>query len=172
MKKLKFVGLYGIVMPMSIPLIGLHAALGELGGLLFLWVFVEMLSPSERRIKRAQSVALVGLILLLSAWIVGGYYYVTYYGQVVKPVIKEGPLPWAHSVVMETKEHVFLFLPFLSIVVWGLLRNNHLTLMTDTKMRVALLVLIAEIVLITLAMAGMGFMISAGFRSALEAVRL
>lgn len=159
-------------MLMFLLLIGLHAALGELGGLLFLWVFVEMLNPTESRIWRAQRVALMGMILLIFAWVIGGYYYVTYYGPFVKPVIKEGPLPWAHSVAMETKEHVFLFLPYLSIVVWGLLRNNGLTLMTDMKMKVALLVLIAAIVLITLAMAGMGFMVSAGFRSALEAVRL
>lgn len=157
---------------MEMLLIGLHAGLGELGGFLFLWVFVELLNPTERRLKRAQTVALFGTIFLLLSWLVGGYYYVTVYGSLVKPVIKEGPFPWAHGVVTETKEHVFLFLPLLSITAYGLIARYRFVLIANKKLRVALLTLVGLVVLITLAMAAMGFIMSSGFRSALEAVNL
>src|SRR3989344_2053413 len=94
-------------------LIGLHAALGEIGILAFLWAFVELLNPTEHRTKRAVIAVSLGTILFFASWIIGGYYYVQYYGPDVKPVINAGSEPWAHKVFTETKEHVFLFLPFL-----------------------------------------------------------
>src|SRR3989338_7951756 len=97
-------------------LVGLHAALGELGALLFLWVLIEIIEPSTKRINRAKIISVMGLILILSAWFVAGSYYTTTYGQEVKPIIKAGPEPWAHDIFTETKEHVFLFLPFLSLL--------------------------------------------------------
>ncbi|KKW40841.1 MAG: hypothetical protein UY91_C0033G0010, partial [Parcubacteria group bacterium GW2011_GWB1_55_9] len=42
-------------------LIGLHAVLGELGALLFLWVLIEMLNPDESRLRRARLAALLGV---------------------------------------------------------------------------------------------------------------
>lgn len=150
-------------------LIGLHAFLGEAGALAFLWVFIEMLNPSERRLYRARLAASLGVLFLVGAWIVGGYYYVTEYGAFVKPVIKSGPLPWAHSVITETKEHVFLFLPFLAIYVWGLLKRYKDEFIQNASQRKAVLVVSILIVLLAFSMAGMGFIISSGFRAALEA---
>lgn len=43
------------------------------------------------------------------AYIVGGCWYVTFYGA-DKAIIKAGPWPFAHSLVMESKEHIFLSL--------------------------------------------------------------
>lgn len=154
------------------PLIGIHAGLGELGALLFLWVFVELLNPTEKRIKRAQLVALLGVIFIFLSWITGGYYYVEFYGSLVKPIIKEGPTPWAHSVVTETKEHVFLFLPFLSILAYGLIGKLKTKIAKDRKLRVSILTLVGLIVLVALSMAAMGYVISSGFRSALEVMNL
>jgi len=37
--------------------------------------------------------------------------------QGVKPIIQASATPWVHSVIMETKEHIFLFLPFLAFLV-------------------------------------------------------
>lgn len=51
------------------------------------------------------------------SWFSGGYYYVVHYGNAVKPLIKAGPYPWAHSFFMEAKEHIFLFLPFCALVI-------------------------------------------------------
>ena len=150
-------------------LIGLHAALGEAGALLFLWVLVEMLNPNEPRLRRARIASFLGILFLIGAWIVGGFYYGTEYGAVVKPLIKSGPLPWAHSVITETKEHVFLFLPFLAILTWGILSRYKDEFMQNRNLRMSVILISALIVFLAFAMAGMGFIISSGFRAALEA---
>src|SRR3989344_6307900 len=118
---------------MANPLIGLHAFFGELGIVSFLWVFLETLNPERHRIKRAKIAALVGVVFLFASWIIGGYYYVAYYGPNVKPVIKEGPEPWAHGIFMEAKEHIFLFLPFLSLLTFSLVRNYGSNLKKNKK---------------------------------------
>lgn len=150
-------------------LIGIHAALGEAGALTFLWVMVEMLNPSESRLRRARIAALLGVLFLIGAWFFGGFYYITEYGAAVKPIIKSGPMPWAHEVITETKEHVFLFLPFLAILALGLLNRYHTEFLQNRNFRIAVLLLSGLIVLMAFAMAGMGFIISSGFRAALEA---
>lgn len=150
-------------------LIGLHAGLGEAGALAFLWVFVEMLNPNERGLHRARIAALIGTLLLLGAWIAGGYYYVNSYGALVKPIIKEGPQPWAHSVITETKEHLFLFIPFLAITTWALLKRFGNEFMENLNLKRSVLLLSLLVVLMAFAMAGMGVLISSGFRAALEA---
>ncbi len=150
-------------------LIGIHAGLGELGVFAFLWAFIEFLNPTARRLKRAEIAVLLGVIFFFAAWVVGGYYYIEFYGAGVKPLIKAGPLPWAHSIIMETKEHVFLFLPFLSLLSLGLLRKFRNDLLENNTIRKALLWLLGIIVLIGFAMAGLGYVISTGLRRALEA---
>lgn len=151
------------------PLVGIHAGLGEIGAFLFLWLFVELLNPSKVRINRAKKVAMLATIFIFLSWIVGGYYYVSYYGVNVKPIIKEGPDPWAHSVFTETKEHIFLFLPFLSILTTAVVFRYGNKIENDKHARRAMLMLSILIFLLALLMAGMGYLISTGARTALEA---
>lgn len=158
------------ILTMAHPLIGLHAILGELAIFAFLWVFIELIKPEKSRIERAKIIALIGVILMFTSWFVSGYYYVNFYGPEVKPIIKEGPNPWAHSIFTETKEHVFLFLPFLSLLAFGMIMNFGDNLIRDRRMRYAVLLIAGFIVLIGLSMAGMGYIISQeGYRTALEA---
>ncbi|AJF60294.1 MAG: hypothetical protein QT03_C0001G0806 [archaeon GW2011_AR10] len=154
---------------MANPLIGLHAFLGEFGVIAFLWVFVELLSPTEARLKRAKIASMIGVFLLFASWLVGGYYYVNVYGSEVKPLIKAGPEPWAHAIFTETKEHVFMFLPFLGVLILGLVSVYGNRLLQDTKARNAVLLLAIVVVVIGFSMAGMGYLISSGARAALEA---
>jgi|SRR3989344_5281462 len=151
-------------------LIGLHAGLGELGALAFLWVVIEMMNPTEGRVRRATKVACFGVIALFLSWLAGGYYYLTNYQAMVKNLIKGGPYPWAHSVITETKEHVFMFLPFLAIVVWGALKQYGIVLINDDKKSLgkSIMLLAAFIFILAFLMAGMGYLISSGARSALE----
>lgn len=151
------------------PLIGVHAFLGEFAVFAFFWVFVELFNPSPKRIARIQTIAAVGVVLLLLSWIAGGFYYVTIYGTNVKPLIKAGPQPWAHNLFTETKEHVFLLLPFLGMITWGMLRFAGDSIVRDAKTRKAIQILALLVVLIGLSMAGMGYIISTGARAALEA---
>lgn len=156
---------------MASTLIPLHVFLGEAGVVAFLWVFIEMLNPDKKRIERAQTAALLGVILLFAAWIIGGIYYVNIYGGDVKPAIKEGPSPWAHKVFMESKEHIFLFLPFLGIFALSILKHHSKELLKGNKTKHALLIISALIVIIGALMAYMGYEVSSGFRVALEAGR-
>lgn len=150
-------------------LIGLHAALGEAGVVAFLWVFIELLNPDGKRVKRAKMAALIGVLFLFLSWLVGGYYYVNFYGASVKPIIKGGPMPWAHDIFMEIKEHIFLFLPFLSLMAFGLIRKYEKDIIKSGDARKAVLLISLLIILIGIMMAGMGYIISSGARAALEA---
>ena len=152
---------------MSTVLIGLHAGIGEIGALAFLWVFVELLNPDARRVVRAQIASTIGTVSFFLSWLVGGFYYVSYYGSNVKPVIKGGPMPWAHLVITETKEHIFLFLPFLALLVFGLIYAHKEELAQGKRMN-SILIVSLLVFLISMAMAGMGYLISSGFRSAIE----
>ena len=150
------------------PFIGIHAAVGEAGILAFLWVLVELFNPTAQRIIRSKIAALVGTILIFSSWILGGYYYVVFYGSLVKPTIKAGPMPWAHSIIMETKEHLFLFLPFLALLALGLIYHYKEELLINKRAKIFIVLVCGIIILIGLSIAGMGYIVSAGFRSALE----
>lgn len=91
-----------------------HVITGVLGVAAFYAVWLSFL----RRKFAAKSLrrrSFAGLALLVLSWLSGGYYYATYYGQAVRAVIKGGKYPWAHTVFMEAKEHIFLFLPFLAL---------------------------------------------------------
>jgi hypothetical protein len=149
---------------MNFPLIGLHAWLGEFAALMFAWAFIELLSARDTNVRRAKVATLLGVVFIFSAWLAGGFYYVEIYGSAVKPLIKEGPLPWAHKIVMETKEHVFIFLPFLGLLAYGLLQR-----VGEAKPAKYALGFLA---LLTGSMALFGFLVSSGLRAALEQIAL
>lgn len=154
---------------MASALIGVHAALGEIGSILFLWVFIEILNSTEKSINRAKKAALIGSILFLLSWVIGGYYYLTIYGPNVKPLIKESSISWAHSIVMETKEHVFLLLPLLSTLIYFIIKNNSKEIIKDKKLRTSILILSLLTFMIGMSMAFLGYLISSATRLALEA---
>ena len=60
--------------------------------------------------------AAISWILLLPA----GKLYITFY-PATKTLIKAGAWPWAHSIIMETKEHWGLLLPVIATVAAGLI---------------------------------------------------
>ena len=94
---------------MSKPvLVGLHLGFAIIGIDFFLWLLGEFIAEPMKRF-RLRVVAFIGLAGFLLSWLIGGYYYIKFYGPLVKPIIKAGSAPWAHAVAMETKEHVFLF---------------------------------------------------------------
>lgn len=66
------------------------------------------------KIYSAATAALSWFLLLPSSIL-----YLTFY-PATKTVIKAGSWPWAHSIVMETKEHWGLLLPIIATVAAGL----------------------------------------------------
>jgi len=154
---------------MGHPLIFTHAIIAEIGLFAYLWVMVEMLNPTEIRIRRAKIAALIGVSCLFVAWFAGGFYYVDVYGSMVKPAIKASDAKWVHSIVMETKEHVFLFLPLLAILTTALIARFGKELIENKAARKAVTLLAGLIFLLGFSVAGMGALIASGYRFALEA---
>lgn len=93
--------------------------------------------------------------LFFLSWATSAYYYVTYYGSAVKPRILAGAMPAAHTFFMETKEHIFLVLPFLAISI--ALCTTYLRSNPDDRLRksTALLTLVALVIGIATAASGM-----------------
>lgn len=101
----------------------LHVVTG-VGGVVALYALWMGLLKRTPVLERLRAWSFASLLFFVLSWLTGGYYYVTYYGKAVKPVIKAGDFPWAHAVFTEAKEHVFLFLPVLAAVLflallWG-----------------------------------------------------
>lgn len=154
-------------------LVPLHVGLGELAGLAFLWAFVELFrKPNPAGVRRAQWAAMAGLAFVAASWVVGGYYYVNVYGAAVKSVIKEGPTPWAHLIFMETKEHVFLFLPFIGATATALAFTYGGRLTEDASARKGFLALAGLSVLMVFGVGAMGFIVTTGYRDALDAMHV
>lgn len=113
-----------VVYGMANVLIVLHVLTGMGGSLLPIWIAMEMAKPfneiSRRDIRLASAAV---LILIIVSWVTGGIYYVDVYGSQVKPAIKASQ-PWIHDILMESKEHVFLFMPFLALLLNSLVFGN------------------------------------------------
>ena len=95
----------------------LHIFLG-IGGIVLFSAISLMLVKDKWNQNHLKLNSLLATLAFILSWIFGGFYYSTHYGKAVKEVILAGSYPWIHKVLMETKEHVFLFLPFLSIVLF------------------------------------------------------
>ncbi len=154
---------------MANSLIGLHALVGEIGIFLFIWAFIEMRKITPQKVDFVKKLVVVGIFLFFLSWILGGYYYVNVYGSEIKPVIKEGPRPWAHSIIMETKEHLFLFLPFASLASFFFIRKykNILGTLKGVDAQKAILLLLGISIFIGILMIIFGYIISSGFDSAI-----
>src|SRR3989338_9086701 len=100
-------------------LIFLHLGFAIIGIDAFLWLCGKLKGDGGSR-KGMIITAALGVAAFVASWIAGGYYYVVYYGTLVKPVIKSGIAPWAHDIIMETKEHIFLFIVPLAMTVFFL----------------------------------------------------
>ena len=92
--------------------------------------------------------------LFFLSWATSAYYYVTYYGSAVKPRILAGAMPVAHTFFMETKEHIFLVLPFMAVSI--ALCTTYLRSDPDEGLRksTALLTLVALAVGVAVAASG------------------
>ncbi|HXA75830.1 MAG TPA: hypothetical protein VNV41_01745 [Candidatus Acidoferrales bacterium] len=139
-----------------------HATFGVLGVLSALWVFVEALNAREDNEARTRRVSLVVAACMCVAWILGGYWYLHFY-PADKAMILKGPWPFAHSVFMETKEHLFFLTLILSlylpVAAWGKLWANS----NARKMVLCVSMLIA---LTGVAMEGSGAIVNHGAKIA------
>ncbi len=97
-------------------LLASHVVAGILGIAAFYVVWLHLFRE-KRSMGFLKFTSISGVIFLVLSWLTGGYYYAMYYGKAVRNIVKDGKYPWAHTVFMESKEHLFLFLPFLALAV-------------------------------------------------------
>ncbi len=151
-------------MPFQDVLLFLHPTFGVLGLVAAVWVFVEALNATEANHHRTY-VASVGVAVFFAAtWFLAGWFYTIYYHGGDQQLIQNGPVPWAHSFFMETKEHLFfapLILAFLLPIV------ARLKLWVNRPARNMVLVLTALIAVHGLAIEGAGAIINWGAKTAL-----
>lgn len=143
-------------------LIGLHLGFAIIGIDAFLWLLGEVVSNTGTA-RRRITVALIGLGGYVFTWIIGGYYYVKFYGPLVKPIIKAGNASWAHAIAMEAKEHIFLFAIPIAVTIYLLTRLNADELQS-LGLRKGLIRLTVIIAGLGLSFGVLGFMISAAAR--------
>jgi hypothetical protein len=142
-----------------------HPTCGVLATLAGVWVIVEALNATEANQARTRRAAFAVAILLCLAWILGGYWYVTYYGD-EKAIILKGPWPLAHSVFMETKEHLF-FIPLILGLYLPIVAARNLA--RDRAARAMVVTVAGLIALNALAIEGAGAIINHGAKAALAA---
>jgi len=143
-------------------LIGLHLGFAIVGIDLYFWLlgkFKDRIGSVKNRVVLAG----MGTLAFIASWITGGYYYVVYYGSLVKPVIKGGVAPWVHNIVMEAKEHIFLFVVPMAVVVF------FIACMSDEEIdrsgiRTLAIWLTGTVAVLGLLIGAMGFVISATAR--------
>ena len=136
--------------------LSIHVLIG-VTGIAATYITLMWLFKRELPMKSLKVSSLIAFITYITSWITGGFYYVVYYGGNVKPIIKEGPNPWIHLIIMEVKEHIFLFLPLLSfvalLVIW--LKGDRLTENKSLRNWLALVVAITLAIGIFMALGGM-----------------
>jgi hypothetical protein len=143
--------------------LSIHVLIG-MTGIIASYATLIWLFKRNIPVKLLKLSSLIAFIAYIISWIMGGYYYVIYYGGSVKPIIKEGPTPWVHSIIMEVKEHIFLFLPLLSFVALLVIWLRGRTLQENKPLRDALAFVALITLIIAVSMALGGIVISGAAR--------
>lgn len=152
---------------MSTLVMMLHALLGVLFILASLWVLVEAANATAANQERIRIASWLAALLMWLTYLVGGYWYVVHYAP-DKAVILKGPWPFAHSVVMEVKEHVLLMLVLLATYLPMVTSAN---LARNPQVRKLTMWVAGLMAAIGLAMDGAGAIISVGAKLALQATQ-
>ena len=139
----------------------LHVVLG-LVALACIHLALMQLIRREPPYGLVSKASLVSAAFFLLSWTTGAYYYVVYYGTAVRPRILAGAYPWAHQVMMESKEHVFLLVPFLVVAVW--LASRALQNAGDPRLKVAASFAAATALGLGTLVAAAGILVSGGVR--------
>ncbi|MEK7123654.1 MAG: hypothetical protein AAB851_02045 [Patescibacteria group bacterium] len=136
-----------------------HILLG-LAGIVFSVLVLVGFFKREAKPRFLKKTSLAAFLLYLASWVAGGYYYVEYYGNNVKPLIKAGAYPFAHGIFMEAKEHIFLFIPILAGVIFiaSWLLGDKIN--QEPKIKIALTVLAFVVVFLGVLITAVGMLIS------------
>ena len=141
----------------------LHVTLGFVG---VIASYATTLKLLKREISKCSLTvaAWTAFVAYMLSWLSGGWYYWKYYGTAVKPAIVGGAYPWAHLVFMEAKEHVFLFLPFATLVLALLLQKHYDSIAADSTLQRKVAYLALTITVLATIVTLSGILITGGAR--------
>ena len=140
-----------------------HAAFGIAGILAAVVVFVDALNARADNARRIRTVSAIVAVCMTAAWLAGGYWYLHFY-PADRALILSGPWPFAHTVFMETKEHLFFTTLILS---WYLPMAAADSLSTNASARKMVLCVAMLIALSGLVIESSGAIINHGAKVAL-----
>lgn len=140
-----------------------HVVIGLAGIMFFVLVLLELFGTNIGT-RKLKILSFFGFASFIASWIMGGYYYVMYYGGAVKPVIKAGDYPWVHGIIMESKEHIFLFLPILAAVAFLIFWLGDNLASSEPRLKRALTALVLLIIVYGVFVAVSGTVISGAVR--------
>ncbi len=126
-------------------------------------LFVDVLNVHAGNLARIRRVSLGAAACMWLAFVVGGYWYVTAY-KADKALILKGPWPFAHNLVMETKEHLVIML-LLLVTYLPIAAANNLAASKDARR--LMLCVTGTIALLALTMDGEGAIIAMGVKMGL-----
>ena len=141
----------------------LHVFFGVMCLFATVWIFVDVLHVSEANQGRIRCMSRGAALAMWLSFLVGGYWYVTFY-PADKAILLKGPWPFAHNLVMETKEHLVMILLLLSAYLPIAAADN---LATNKDARKVVLWVAGVMVVLALAMEGEGAVIAMGVKVAL-----
>jgi len=124
------------------------------------WLFVDVLQVSDGNLVRIRRVSCLTAVLMWIAFVIAGYWYVVSY-KVDKAIILKGPWPFAHNIVMETKEHLVIIL-LLVVTYLPIAASDNLVGSKDA--RKLMLWVTGIIAVLALAMDGEGGLIAMGVK--------
>ena len=127
------------------------------------WVFVEALNASEGNAARIRLGGMIVAVCIFASYVLGGYWYTHFYAP-EKAIILKGPIPWAHDLIMETKEHAFFITLVLALYLAIVTRQK---LVNNPKARAMVMSVSALVFLSGFAIEGAGAIINFGVKSAL-----
>ena len=100
-------------------LVILHPTTGGLAMLCAMWMMIESLNANEKNSSKIVLAAKSTASLMWLTAVFGGFWYIVFYSTKTalipeQAIIQNGPWPFGHSLIMESKELIFIMLLMLA----------------------------------------------------------
>jgi len=149
--------------------IGVHVTFALLSAIIVSGFIGMLLSGQNIKTRLIKAMGLLLPIFLTVTYVSAGWWYVTYYPK-DKALILKGPLPEAHEIGMETKEHIFIPGFWLGVVLSIIMLSFPTEKFNDPLVRKSVILLGATFLLGFIVLDFLGAYIAIGVKTALKSL--
>jgi len=149
--------------------VGIHVTFALLSAITVSGFIGMLLSGQIIKPRLIKAMGLLLPVFLVITYVSGGWWYVTYYPQ-DKALILKGPLPEAHEIGMETKEHIFIPGFWLGVVLSIIMFLFPAEKLNDPLVRKSVILLGATFLLGFVIIDFLGGYVAIGVKTALKAL--